>query len=135
MKAWRKWFRTYLQKMGMPDALFTAMQKISSDNIILLSENEITAYGLEGDDPAYMEWQRAKEIASQGKEQYEVNINFRKVMGACLNYAGGDNPNYCTDTISPLFAKRLDACIASNGIPPRTECARAIADEMVNQLR
>lgn len=52
--------RSYLREMGMPDDLYFDMMRIPSDGIRWLSPEETYKLGLDGIDPAYEEWLRAR---------------------------------------------------------------------------
>jgi ATP-dependent protease ClpP protease subunit len=63
--------RGYLSDMGISDSLFEAMVKIPSRRVKYLEEEFAEASRLLGDDPAYEEWQRAKQLKELGPERSE----------------------------------------------------------------
>jgi hypothetical protein len=63
--------RTYLSKMGESDALYQAMMRVSSAEIRWLTYSEMKAMNLVGQDPAYAEWLRARNIARYGQAAVE----------------------------------------------------------------
>ena len=58
--------RKYLTSMGMSESLYPAMLRVSSDRIKYLSYIELKSYGLEGEDAAFSEWERARAIQMLG---------------------------------------------------------------------
>jgi ATP-dependent protease ClpP protease subunit len=120
----------YLQRMGLPEALYERMMKVSSDKIDYLRPVEIRGFGLDGEDAAWSEWRRAKGIQTQGKENYEVNQRYFEVLEKCSNEPHKD-PDSCEREISPDFKRQLEQCSAS-GVD-RIRCAQAISDRMLRR--
>jgi hypothetical protein len=73
--------RDYLGQMGISDALFIEMSQISSGSIKYLSRARADELNLLGDDPAWVEWFRSKEIQRFG----DTWVRARDVYIACLN--------------------------------------------------
>ncbi len=73
--------KSYLRDMGMSDALFERMLRVPSQKAVLLNTAELETLGLQGEDPAYQEWNRANQEKSLGEER------FRQVQGLtdCVN--------------------------------------------------
>ena len=57
----------YLTKMGMSERLYQEMMKVPSSELRFLSYDDMTALNLEGQDPGYAEWIRAKNVARYGE--------------------------------------------------------------------
>lgn len=125
--------RQYLAKMGMSDGLYNAMLRVPSDSLEDLSIAEIKSFGLEGEDPAWAEWDRARLIQSEGKEQYEVNQLFFKLVEACSNRPGRD-PDKCDSEIRPQFQRQLEAC-TNRSTDDYIECARVIQRRMMSRYQ
>jgi hypothetical protein len=53
--------RSYLNELGMPEALFEKMRSVPSRRVVYLTEDETKALGLDGVDPAIEELERAQE--------------------------------------------------------------------------
>jgi len=73
--------RDYLGEMGISDALFIEMSQVSSGGVKYLSRGRADELNLLGDDPAFMEWVRSKEIQKFG----DTWIRERDIYIACLN--------------------------------------------------
>ena len=117
--------RNYLIKMGMPDALFLAMRKISSDDIVVLSKAQIHDFGLDATDPTFAEYMRAKEIAENGKVTYDLNKIFGEVWFACTRYASRthrDAPTFCDADVKRAFGKGYKGCVAQFGADQYVAC-------------
>ncbi|WP_338415714.1 hypothetical protein [uncultured Sphaerotilus sp.] len=63
--------RIYLRDMGIDDLLFTEMMRVESRKMNYISQEFVEAVGLDGNDPAYQEWQRARDIQAAGKNEIE----------------------------------------------------------------
>jgi hypothetical protein len=99
--------RRYLLHMGISDGLYLAMVSVPSDEIVKLSIAKAREYGLEGKDPSWHEWVRAKQIQRFGKRQYELEHSLGRVGTACLNAVG---PKKCA-VVLPQYARELaNAC-------------------------
>ncbi len=122
--------RRYLARMGMADGLYAAMLHVPSDDVRYLSEEECQYYGLAGEDPAWREWQRAKEIQTIGKEGYEVQLSFRSVYLACVN-TSNHSPAWCNDEVSVLWQNAMEACPGAD----RVACAKAVEQQLLRQYR
>ncbi len=96
--------RQYLLQMGMSENLYTAMLKVPSDQIEFLSLKNIREYGLEGEDPAWAEYQRAKAIKRGGPLQFEANQSLGRINAACWN-AFGLNADRCKQDRSQYNAE------------------------------
>lgn len=59
----------YLAKMGIPERLYQEMMKVPSSEIRVLSPDDMTALNLDGQDPGYAEWIRARNIARFGEDK------------------------------------------------------------------
>ena len=59
--------RTYLQDMGISDRFYEQMFDVGSEDIYWLPRNVLNDMLVTGEDPAYREWLRAKEIQHWGK--------------------------------------------------------------------
>jgi hypothetical protein len=57
--------------MGMPDQLFHEMMKVPSSKIKMLSVQEIKNFSLDGVDPAYWEWNKARGMARWGEQKFK----------------------------------------------------------------
>lgn len=58
----------YLVEMGVSEGLFRLMMQVSSSDVSLLSQPDLDRTALNGDDPAYDEWLRAKRVEKYGAE-------------------------------------------------------------------
>lgn len=101
--------RTYLKGMGMPEALFNEMLKVSSGDIRWLTEEELNLYGLEGVDPAWAEWVRAKGIQRFGLKEIERSERSQKCIAetgdreGCARALGPPFPYQMLDALPPGF--------------------------------
>jgi hypothetical protein len=120
--------RQYLAHMGLSENLYTAMSRISSDKVNYLTATEIKAYGLEGEDAAWSEWQRAKMIQLEGRTQYDVNQSFFAILMACSNKLS--NPDSCDKGIRSEFRNQLEAC-ANHHANDYVGCAKQIERRMI----
>lgn len=59
--------RSFLSSMGMSDSLFSQMMKVPSHKGRRLTYAELETMNLVGHDPAYMEWQRARNVVRFGE--------------------------------------------------------------------
>jgi len=66
--------RAYLNKMGMPGQLYLEMMKTPSNKIKMPSEEETKNFSLEGVDPAYQEWRRAKRVATPEQKRNFIGL-------------------------------------------------------------
>lgn len=73
--------KEYLRQMGVSDDLYNAMIKIPSHKVEYLTEESANSIALLGDDPAYQEWQRAKDRRAMGPERLEKLDNYVE----CIN--------------------------------------------------
>lgn len=118
--------RQYLSQMGMADALYLDMMKISSDDVTHLSAAQMTEYGLIGRDPAWSEYKRAQAIKKEGVEDYEVNTNWANTLVACYNKFGKSAT--CDRDALAEFHLRLESCTSESH--DRVACSKAIAARM-----
>jgi hypothetical protein len=58
----------YLSKMDIKDSLFEEIMSIKSNEVEYISSDYAESVGLDGEDRAYEEWQRAKEVQRYGKK-------------------------------------------------------------------
>jgi ATP-dependent protease ClpP protease subunit len=134
--------RQYLARMGMANGLYVEMLRIASDKSKYLSYEKIREYGLEGEDAAWAEWERAKAIQLMGRPEYEVHQSFMAVLLACLNSVG-HNPDQCGKEVRPLFETELDRCIekssgSTHSVQPEPDyiyCAKAIEGRLIERYR
>jgi hypothetical protein len=61
--------RDYLSSMGIADTLFDAMMNVPSRKMKFLTRDFALATHLLGEDPAYEEWQRAKDLKALGPDR------------------------------------------------------------------
>lgn len=85
----------YLSDMGVSQELFLAMTAISSADMKFLTREWAVSVNLLGDDPAFQEWVRAKEIEKYGAEWVALRDSYIK----CLNKGLGDA---CTTPPAPV---------------------------------
>lgn len=124
--------RKYLVQMGMSDGLYVAMLRVPSDQISFLSKKAVREFGLEGDDPSWAEYQRAKSIQETGRETYEVNQSVFRVQLACLNAPAGSLER-CKD-VRVQFQNQLDIC-SSRPDAEYVGCAKTIEQQMISRYR
>jgi len=79
--------RQYLDKMGMADDLFRKMLRIPSQRVEYIDQKYAESVGLIGEDPAFAEWSRAKDIERLGKEKVRQRDNLLD----CLNAGVGED--------------------------------------------
>lgn len=60
--------RQYLREMGISDRTYEMMLRVSSTDISYIDAETAEELGLIGEDPAYQEWQRARESGKPGQE-------------------------------------------------------------------
>jgi hypothetical protein len=124
--------RQYLLQMGMSENLYAAMLRVPSDQIEFLSLKNIREYGLEGEDPAWAEYQRAKAIKRGGPLQYEANQSLGRINAACWNIFGL-NADRCTQDRSQYNAE-IENCpnkIAADYIG----CVRSVERRIITKYR
>jgi ATP-dependent protease ClpP protease subunit len=119
--------RDYLARMGMDAGLYAAMLRVPSDEIRILSPQEIRAYGLEGEDPAWAEWTRAKGIETEGLENYI----FHKTLAAVLNARCSIGEEGCHQEVESALLKELRSCSGRIG-SDYVACAKTIERRFVN---
>lgn len=124
--------RQYLLQMGMSDNLYAAMLRVPSDQIELLSVKSIRDFGLEGEDPAWAEYQRAKAIKNVGRLQFEANQSLGRISAACWN-AFGLNADRCTRDRSQYNAE-IENC------PTKIEadyigCVKSVERRIITKYR
>ena len=124
--------REYLRRMGFEDGLYAAMLRVPSGEARYLTPSEVKDFGLEGDDPAFAEWMKARAIERQGREGYEVDQSFNAVFFACLN--SGIDQSQCDRGIRSKFNSDLEQCAAANG-GARAQCAREVGRRMSEAYR
>lgn len=73
--------RRYLDQMGMSDDLFRRMLRIPSQKVEYIDRNLAENIGLIGEDPAFAEWLRAKDVERLGEDQ----LKRRDRIVDCLN--------------------------------------------------
>lgn len=78
--------RRYLSDMGISDELFVAMMRVESRKVSYISEEFAEAVGLDGDDPAHQEWQRARDIQAMGASRVEMLERYLD----CVNQRGDE---------------------------------------------
>lgn len=87
--------RDYLSEMGIDNSLFTAMMRIESRNMTLITDEFAQAVQLDGEEPAHQEWQRAKAIGAIGQsrlealERFSDCINAQKPESECKKHLSG----------------------------------------------
>ena len=87
--------KEYLAKMGIADSLYEAMLTIPSQKIEYLDRPFSKSTRLLGEDPAYQEWQRAKDQKAigkerqQGLEEYSDCMNAGKSHRECEHHLSG----------------------------------------------
>jgi hypothetical protein len=99
--------RRYLLRMGVSDELYLAMVSVPSDELKKLSITKAREYGLEGKDPSWHEWIRAKLIQNIGKRQYNFNQSLHRVAEACFNSLG---PPKCTAALQQYVRELASSC-------------------------
>ncbi|MEO8595373.1 MAG: ATP-dependent Clp protease proteolytic subunit [Candidatus Solibacter sp.] len=122
--------RQYLSRMGMPDTLYTAMLRVSSDDVQYLSEEEIVAYGLEGEDPAWSEWHRAQMIQSMGVEKYAYQKSRGAIMSACLKTTS--DTQKCISDVWREFDDTVKSCSSYSG-DKYVACVNVIEKNMIQK--
>jgi ATP-dependent protease ClpP protease subunit len=123
---------SYLQKMGLPEKLFETMMSISSEKIRYLRPSETHDLGLDGEDAAWSEWRRAKDIQRFGREDYEVQRKYMAVLLQCSNEPRKD-PDVCARELAPQFTRELEQCSSAGS--DRVVCAQAISDKLLLRYR
>lgn len=74
--------KEYLAKMGIADGLHEAMLAIPSQKIEYLEQSFSESTRLLGEDPAYQEWQRAKDQKALGKERHQSLEHYTDCVNA-----------------------------------------------------
>jgi hypothetical protein len=120
--------RDYLDRMGMDSALYLAMLKVPSDDVRILSPQELRAYGLEGEDAAWAEWSRAKGIEKDGL-QHHIS---RKVLIAVLDARCSVPSDYCVRTVEAEVLKELKLC-ADKTDAEHIACARRVERRLIQR--
>ena len=89
--------KNYLAAMGVADTFYDAMIQVPSRKIEYITEAFAESTRLLGDDPAYQEWQRAKDQKALGNERLEKLeryidcVNGGKPDNECAHYLSGWN--------------------------------------------
>ncbi len=86
---------SYLLNMGIKDSLFEKMMSIKSNEVEYLSNDYSKKVGLDGKDPAYEEWQRAKTVQNWGKKY----VIWWDIMNECFKPRGPSGLDYCSDYV------------------------------------
>jgi ATP-dependent protease ClpP protease subunit len=119
--------RDYLARMGMDAGLYAAMLRVPSDEVRILSPQEIRAYGLEGEDPGWAEWTRAKGIETEGLENYV----FHKTLTAVLNARCSTGEERCYREVESALLSELRSCSGRIGAD-YIACAKTIERRLVS---
>ncbi len=93
--------RQFFGEMGISPQVLESMLKISSNDIRWISVTNAKSISLLGDDPAYSEWQRAKRIATHGREYVEWEDRWFE----CLGRTNLDETT-CNRMLGPVPQKR-----------------------------
>lgn len=78
--------KRYFIQMGMSDDLFRRMLSIPSQKIEYIDRKLAESVGLIGEDPAYAEWLRAKDVERLGEEQVKQRDRFVECLNAGILY-------------------------------------------------
>ena len=113
--------KSYLSRMGMPDTLYRAMLAVASDDIRFLSPQQIKDYGLEGEDPAWAEWRRARLIDEWGADQYQLVRIEGRLLAACTNRLGSIDK--CSGPVRAKLKALMKACEGSSDVAACVEKA------------
>lgn len=62
----------YMEEMGIPSGVFEKMLKTPSQDINFIDQEVADAMGLLGNDPAWEEWERARQVNSKGLEAVQA---------------------------------------------------------------
>ena len=125
--------RQYLARMGMADSLYFEMLKTQADTMRFLSAKDTLDFNLEGEDPAWREWNRARAIARSGREHYEMNQSYAALVAACANTTGR-SVERCVEEIRSVFERRVNSCAERPGNDIIT-CAKDIERQMMAKYR
>ena len=74
--------KLYLSELGISTQLAEDMMRYSSDDIHILSNNEIDSYGLSKDNPYNYELKKSKEIARCGEDWYKTKLVLNEVASS-----------------------------------------------------
>jgi hypothetical protein len=119
--------RDYLARMGMDAGLYAAMLRVPSDDVRTLSPQELRAFGLEGDDPAWAEWTRAQGIETEGLENHVS----QKTLIAVLNARCSTGEDRCYREVELGLSSELRSCSGRLGAD-YVACAMTIERRLVN---
>ena len=87
--------REYLTQMGVAESLYDAMIRVPSQNMQYMSRDFAESSRLLGDDPAYQEWQRAKDRKALGEarqgmlDRYIECVNAGTADRECSRHVAG----------------------------------------------
>jgi hypothetical protein len=123
--------RRYLLRMGISDGLYLAMLNVPSDEIAKLSITKAREYGLEGKDPSWHEWVRAKLIQRFGKRQHELNQSLQRVTVACLNSPGSPK----CGAVLPRYVRELAAACPQVDEASYMPCVKSFEQQTMVQYR
>jgi hypothetical protein len=98
--------RLYLDKMGMAPELYQAMIQVPSNELRNLTADETKNWNISGDDPAYTEYNRAKNVAKYGEAKMHEFDEWMKLTNA-----------YMVDCQSK--GKSLEACAKNRPVSTR----------------
>jgi hypothetical protein len=99
--------RKYFSDMGISNMLFDDMLKIPSQKVKIVGQDYAISVGLHGDDPAYQEWERAK----QEKEYSPEKMRLMDEILECLN--SGRGQDYCKENYQKQATTITTDCIKS----------------------
>jgi hypothetical protein len=89
--------RVYLDKMGMAPEVYQAMTRVPSNELRILSAAEIENWNISGKDPAYVEYNRAKNVAKYGEAKMREFDEWMKITKAYIVdcESKGKSPEVC----------------------------------------
>lgn len=119
--------RKYLSDMGIADQLYLDMLKVSSDDARFLTEDEMTAYGLVGEDPAWAEYRRAYQVSSVGFAQYEENQAFTATVLDCYNDSRLST-TACDTDVTRRWERAMTECVSASS--SRSNCVNAVRGQL-----
>jgi hypothetical protein len=76
----------FMKEMGIPEQVLSHMLRVPSQQVTLLNRERAEKYGLVGTDPAWEEWQRARDVKAWG----EAWVKARDRLLECLNSGRDD---------------------------------------------
>jgi hypothetical protein len=81
----------FMKEMGISDQVFSDMLRVPSQEIKFVSRSYAEKYGLVGDDPAWEEWRRARDVQEHG----EARIKAQDRLIECYN--SGTDTKQCDE--------------------------------------